>query len=189
MPGRVVPRSNLLGGSWNVDGLGLVMLVVPSRTAITRIDQVWPGERLPADVHRHWRWADIVKNRTERFALVDGAGSAVSIWATSKKGVQLEGKRLYRLDYLEVRPTLRGGLAGAFSLALAGTRAAELGSEGLVLAAFPEVAGFYVKYGGVQRAVEGWNVAPDLLPVIFDDSALSRFREVVSDAARKEDDQ
>ncbi len=188
MAARRSQASDLLTASWLVDGLGPVSLVVPSRPRLEQVDAAWPPLRLPTDVHHHWRWVAIAKRAKECFGLVGSAGELVSIWSTAKTVVRLEGRKLYRLDYLEVCPPLRGTLAGAFTLAVAATRAGELGCEGLVLAAFPVVSGFYAKFGGVQRAVKGWKVAEGLLPFYFDSAALTQFGEV-TDAARQEDDE
>jgi hypothetical protein len=188
VPARRERSSKLLSERWTIDGLGTVSLLVPSESRLKAVDTAWPDLRQPTDFHLHWRWAEIAGRNAERFALVDSGDQVVSLWSTAKRMVRLEGRQLYRLDYLEVDPGLRGGFAGSFTLALVGARALELGCEGLVLAAFPVLTGFYDRSGGVQRNVVGWKTAAGLLPFYFDAYALARFREV-TDAARKEEQQ
>jgi hypothetical protein len=112
-------------------------LVVPSRDRLDAVDATWPVERAATAAHRHWLWGKLMEKKPEQFAVIDADGQTISLWCSAKREVRLEGRRLYRLDYVEVRPRLRGGMAGAFTLALVGARAAEAGCQGLVLAAFP----------------------------------------------------
>jgi hypothetical protein len=187
MAGSRDPKSKLLLDAWHVDGVGPVSLVAPGRPTLEQVDELWPPLRLTTDLHQHWRWASICKGVTERFAAVDQEGNVLSLWSSAKPAVRIEGSRSYRLDYLEVNPAFRGGLMAPFTLALIGTRAVELGCEGLVLAAFPAVTGFYATFGGKEGALSGWKVAAGLVPIRFDGGALARFREV-TDAASQEDD-
>jgi plasmid stabilization system protein ParE len=143
---------------------------------------VWGAPR-----RRGPRWCRLTAKKVERFAVVNEAGQTVGVWCSGRREVRLEGQRFYRLDYLEIRPSVRGGLAGAFILALVGTRAAEAGCQGFVLAAFPPLMGFYARAGGVQRLPTGWAVEPGLVPFVFEGPAFENFQRV-TDACRTDDE-
>jgi len=182
------PQSRLLTLQWYIEGLGTLRLVVPSRDRLDAVDATWPVERAATAAHRHWLWGKLMEKKPEQFAVIDADGQTISLWCSAKREVRLEGRRLYRLDYVEVRPRLRGGMAGAFTLALVGARAAEAGCQGLVLAAFPPLKGFYARAGGAQRLPKGWAVERGLVPFVFEGSAFEDFQRVVTDAARADDE-
>ncbi len=184
---RPLPTSKLLAHRWDLDGAGRVRLVIPSAARLQEVDDAWPAGRAPTDAHRHWRWATLAAKAVERFAILDEAGRTAAVWCSAKRETRLEGRRYYRLDYLEVRPDLRGGAAGAFTLALTGTRAAELGCQGLVLAAFLPLTGFYARAGGVQRLPPGWTIEKGLVPFVFEGPAFENFQRV-TDAFRADEE-
>lgn len=123
----------------------------------------------------------IVKRCPEHLALVDQANETRGLWAGRKRLVELpEVGNVYRLDYLEVRPSDRGGLLGAFLFALVANRAVELDASGLVLAALPVVESVYVRWGGRSGAIKGWNAPKELIPFFFDRdqiTALARYAD------------
>ena len=101
--------------------------------------------------------------------------------------LQLEGQRYYRLDHFEIAPSVRGQLVGIFCFGLIAARAIELGADGIVLAALPEVARVYEKWGGMKRRPAGWHVGTGLQSVVFGRDATLECAED-SDAFRKKTD-
>jgi hypothetical protein len=105
----------------------------------------------------------------------------VAIWgSTAGKPIMLAGRASYRLDYLEIDPTHRGAILGAFLVGLIAWRALELGCAGVVLTAFPVpgLVEFYEGTGAARGAPRGWNHPKELVALTFELPALSRLKDL-----------
>jgi len=175
------PSASLCGVCFDVPEVGLLTLSIASESHLAQADRIWPQERRPNDLHDHWRWLKIMNGKRERFSILHRADSrVVALWCSEPKGPRhIESGRFYRLDYLEVAPRHRQTSVGLFVLALVACRALEVGASGLVLGGFPidGVHRFYTEAGGVQRDVRGWKPARDLIPYIFERSALEWLKD------------
>ncbi len=101
-----------------------------------------------------------------------------TLWGSRKyRPLRLGKRQVYRLDYFEVHPELRGGLLGVFALAVIASRALELGCDGMVLASLPGATKFYAEAGGIEGPVDGWKAARSLVPFTFERPALESLRE------------
>lgn len=172
---------------WDVPGVGQICLADPTRDILNDADDVWPSQRRSSDLHRHWRWLNLMRDKPERFALVDRWNLPVALWCSAmKRPLQLREASCYRLDYFEVHPKLRGGALGHFAFTVIAARALETESEGLVLGAIPSVQKFYLGLGGQKRLVDGWKVARGLVPFFFARETLANLKEM-ADAYLVED--
>jgi len=169
-PARQV-STDLLRKRWRF-GEDDCRLLIPSLRFLESVDELWPSLRVPAGPEAHWKWQVLAGEVRERFALVDSANSARAVWCSGKPKAQLEAQTFYRLDYLEIRPDVRGARWGAFALSLVAKRAAELGCSGVLLASFEQTAAFYERLGASSRAVRGWKYPRSLKPYVFEGDAF-----------------
>ena len=174
--------TRLLGRQWDLPMLGRVTVVGPTTESLALIDQLWPDARHPSHVHGGWRWGAISKACEDHFVIVSDGGDPqepIAIWGSkSASTITLEGRSYYRLDFIEVRPDLRGELpmAATFALATVAMRARERRATGIVLAAF-NIAGVgraYEARGAVRGCPKGWSCPSDLVPYTFEEPALDR---------------
>lgn len=179
--------TRLLGRQWDVPSLGRVTIVGPTTENLALIDQMWPDARHPSHVHGGWRWAAISKACEDRYIIVsDGSEprEPIAIWGSkSASKITLEERSYYRLDFIEVNPTLRGKhpIAATFALATVAMRARERGATGVVLAAFnvDGVGRAYEARGAVRGHPKGWSCPSDLVPYTFEEPALERLERSI----------
>jgi hypothetical protein len=139
------------------------------------------GER-ESDVHLAWNWAEIVPDMHDAFVVL-AEDEPIAIWASRLRSpVVLEGRKYYRLDYLEIDPRRRGDqLVAPLMFGLIARRATELEAVGVVLAAFqiPGLVKRYVTLGASQGCPRGWNHPTELVPLTFEQAAIDRLRELI----------
>lgn len=174
--------SSLFKGTWD-DG-ELVTRVVAGSSSIGRwVDDHW--QRSIGATNEHWRWYEILREHPEQLALVlaDKPTEVVSLWCSKRpRGLLLDGKRYYRLDYLELSPHHRGGVLGPLTMGLVAERALELNCEGIVLQSLPEerLVAWYTRLGGEERLANGWSRIGNLVPIVYEESAVRALAEKVN---------
>jgi hypothetical protein len=179
---RQLNTSRLLAVQWDVPSVGVVAFDQATAALLAKADRQWPPMRRVADANLHWLWSTIAARAHERFALVTPDGDLLALWCSSRsKPLSLPGGLFYRLDYIEIDPSRRGTALGPFTFAVCATRALELGCDGLVLGALPQVGSFYQRLGGVQRREFGWQEGQNLLPYAFDREALEELQDRACD--------
>src|ERR1700733_9242739 len=97
------------------------------------------------DTHA-WSWRDNLSLAHDAFCVTRASNASlpVAFWcSTARRLLRLQDGLAYRLDCVEVDPTLRGAEVGLFALALVATRALECGANRIVLGALPQAKKFY----------------------------------------------
>lgn len=176
--GGVTGLSKLKTLRWDVPGLGIVAISGTTPALLEEIDRAWPPLRRLTDVHHAWRWADLARDLAETFVVTSSDEAPLAIWGSKRSSaLKLPSGAFYRLDNLEVSPTLRGAdsaIAATFTLSVIGYRAKELGATGIVLATF-SVEGIgkaYEARGATRGAPKGWDYPADLVPYVFGPDAV-----------------
>jgi hypothetical protein len=161
--------------------MGPLELVDVSKALLGVIDAEWRPKRPTTDVTTGWVWSDIVADLPETLVLVDANKSPAAIWCSAKRlPIALPGGKYYRLDNVEVRPTLRGTLVGGLTFGVIATRALELKATGMVLNTWETHVDYYTALGGRQELATGWTAAPDLVPFVFDETALVQLKDMAN---------
>jgi hypothetical protein len=174
---RSNPFSSLLTKRWEVPQNGVLSLARVAEAHVSEIDSRWPPGRRPEDWHASWRWKEIIAGRPEAFAITAADGSVAGIWCSAKKRpIRLPSGAFYRPDYMEIAPERRGSEMGVFLFGIICARALELRADGIVLGTWPVLRRFYRGLGGIEGRVQGWNLAPNLVPFSFDSGSLEILR-------------
>jgi len=153
-------------------------------TNLRAIDASWPPLRDAGDLHHAWRWEEISAPMRETFVVLLDE-DPIGVWC-SKVGspLDLATGRFYRLDFVELKPSLRGdGSTSAMVFGLIAERAVEHGAGGVVLSAFrvDKLVAAYRRLGAVEGAPPGWNYPNLLVPLTFDHAAVQLLRERIHD--------
>jgi hypothetical protein len=177
------PRSSgLLIHRWLVPKLGVARVSTASLETAKAIDTSWPSARQESDVHLAWRWAEIIPDMNDAFVVLV-EDEPIGVWASKLRSpVLLEGRKYYRLDYVEIAPRRRGDqLVAPLVFGLIAKRAAEVEAIGVVLAAFqiPALVDRYVALGASEGCPRGWNHPPELVPLMFEQAARDRLRGLI----------
>lgn len=174
--------TQLIGRRWVVPPIGRLTASDASLTVLDSADETWPPLRHEGDWHHSWRWRQLVAGYVEAFSLRRDGNTPAALWCSHKRQpMQLPSGRYYRLDYMEIDPTLRGGVLGAFTVGVIAARALELKSDGIVLGTLPTHHALYTRFGASESAPKGWNPPKGLVPYTFDWDALQRLKEMVDD--------
>lgn len=154
---------------------------------VTRIDEEWPMGRRVSDLH-DWSWCEIHRRfrlHGEVLAVVEDAAtpsacaSPLAVWASRKRrAIALPGGSFWRLDYIEVNPSERGGAFGAIAVALAATHALRQGADGILLGSVAELQKFWEAVGAQQRGERGWQPARGLLPFVIGPKSMAELAEM-----------
>lgn len=157
--------SKLFSLTWSIPGVGRVRVGNGGKPDALHADQVWAPMRPSTDTNLHWKWEDILDGTAEQFAVrrADDPKTTIGLWAAKGTITLPADGALYRLDYAEIDPTLRGGTLGAFVLAMAAERARETQCRGLAIPSLPETCKIYERLGAIP-GVAGWNVSPPIAP-------------------------
>jgi GNAT superfamily N-acetyltransferase len=173
MKPRTYLPSSLLEKCWLVPDVGHLTISGVSQALLGRIDSSWPSNRLQGDYHHDWRWGQITKGKVEAFVLLRDSIEPVGIWCSARRSpIRLPDGRFYRLDHLEISPTLRGTGFGVFLVSVVAARALELHADGVVLGTWDALRGFYLELGAEERKPAGWNLAINLVPFTLQLAAL-----------------
>jgi len=168
-----------------VPGPGLVLCQRPTATHLGIADAQWAPQRKPGDAH-DWSWARVAVDSHDDFCVLDPSHVPLALWCShAPRVLDLPGGRAYRLDFIEVKPELRGAELGVFTLGLVACRALECGVTRLVLGSLPEARKLYDKTGGRQSKVRGWRPPRGLLPYEFERKALEELREAIDELEQK----
>ncbi len=162
---------------------------IPTNELIGRIHPAWKRIRKHGVLHADWDWSELAPAHNDCFVVVDERSEPVAIWCGKHSTpLALGGNKYYRLDYLEIHPSLGGLALGAALLILISVRALEVGADGIVLAALPvdRVREFYRDRGATEGAPAGWSFDPELIPFTFDRAALQRMREIADELRQSE---
>lgn len=176
--------TSLTNRVWEIADLGAVRVGNGTIKVARTLDSEWPQRRRQTDIHRDWRWREIISDAREAF-VVTANGNPIGIWA-SKLGspITLGDDRFYRLDYLEIDPNRRGdGQTATALFGLVAKRAEEHAATGVILTAFQidKLVEAYVSLGAERGAPRGWNYPKQLVPLTFGRLALSRLRKLIND--------
>ncbi len=114
--------------------------------------------------------------------------SVLGLWCSKNKTARLEGKDFYNLAFLEVHPAWKRQFFGSFMVGLVASRAAEVGSGGIVLATDTATSNFYGKIGGVPRTVKGLQTPRELVRIVFEGDAFAKLVEMTRDLLQSEKD-
>lgn len=140
--------SSLLGVTWRVPGIGEVQVIAASAARCCAVDLDWSNRRPPDASNLGWSWGDVHTWAAECFALVLlPERTTVGLFASKKPVVRFGNQTYYRLDYIEIDPSYRGGGLGAFALAFAFKTAIERARDGVLLGSLPETTAIYEGYG------------------------------------------
>lgn len=138
---------------------------------VASVDATWPAHRQATDLHRGWRWSQILEGRPERFAVLDQDDRIVALWcSTAYRLLKLDGASYYRLDYFEIDPQLRGTTFGPLAAGFFASRCVEMDAAGIVFGALPSpglVAWYKAKLGATDASPKGWIVQPGLVPLLI----------------------
>jgi predicted N-acetyltransferase YhbS len=132
-----------------------------------------------------WRWSDIAA-KTPTLALANDAGETLALWAGKRRLVRIKEEPLLRLDYLEVRPDIRGSGLGPLVLALIATDAAAAGASGIAFASIPERRAWYDRLGA--EPLSGWSVERGLIPLVLRGESFEGLQEVANELEEGEDE-
>lgn len=179
--GTMVRRRGLSGSGLLrlqiADGpLGPLSIWRPSKRLLGEVDEHWGASRPRGHQNLHWSWVQAEEVSRDFFAV--GRPPVVhALWAARPPTITLLDGEYYRLDRLEVAPDRRGGLLGPVLMGMICWRAVEIGCDGVVAAAFPEVVAWYEGLGTVQECPKGWSHERGLLPLRFDSDRMAELKE------------
>jgi GNAT superfamily N-acetyltransferase len=171
-------QSRLLGRYWRLPTGTHVKVIRPSARALANLDQEWAVLRTPCDVAADWRWVGAAKDRDLFLVREEPGGEPVALWRSSRPVVQLGGRRINRLDNIEVHPERRGQGLGRLAMALVALRATELRCVGVVLASPGENEQWCRSLGAVDAKPLGWDWPRGLLGFWFHQAELKELEEV-----------
>lgn len=174
-------QSGLIGWSGTVPNIGRVELVRPARATLIELDSIWSALRPSDAVSTPWSWALVARDADLFLIRAAGTHHGLAIWRSKRPMTVLRGARYYRLDNLEVAPTAQSRGLGSLLLALAATRACELGCSGIVLAAPEELVGWYARAGAQDALSLGWTYSPGMSPLVFEGAEFAKLKEVADD--------
>lgn len=179
------PDRALEGRRWRWRGQ-LLSVQRAGRGHLESLDREWDLFPAPIDDESaHWRFARIGTTRPERFVVRDQAGHYLGGWLDHSRLISVPtaaGALLpdaYRLDFLRVRPDIRGLGLGVQILGLIAMRASERGAHRLVLQSLDQARGFFENRGAKPSR---WRGAQALANLEFDD--LGRLMEVLDGEVR-----
>jgi len=191
-PGRIRSRRRMtfpacqkIGARWDLGEDGTLCLAKASRSLARDALSIWESRCEPRLVD--WRWALLVGEYPEAFALLAENGHARALWCSrSRRTLRLPVGPTYELGYIEVDPDDRGGTVGYVTLAIVACRALEVGAVGMVLAflPYPGLERFYENAGGQKGKVKGWQAPRGLAPYFFPREALLALQETAHGCER-----
>lgn len=131
---------------------------------LRRLDILWPNyaEHEDDPLAATWTgWEAEGRKRRERYVAIElPSGAPIGIWLDSRRPLRLEHGEAYRVDFLMVRPDLRGAGVGRALARAVLERARSLGAERIVFHATPGSRSFWVDRLGAVPCNDWWGSGP-----------------------------